>query len=86
MNMSYCKFENTNSDLLDCLNALNEMQSGAGEKLSDSELMAAKNLASTALEIVAMLTDHVGINFDDHKIGQHLDSAIYSLNDEANVL
>ena len=37
-NMSYCRFQNTYLDLLDCANNLND------KDLSDSEKMARKNL------------------------------------------
>ena len=38
-NMSYCRFHNTNIDLQDCLDTLNE-----GETLSKSEFLACKDM------------------------------------------
>jgi hypothetical protein len=43
-NMSYCRFENTYSDLEECLEAL---QNDGLENLSESELLFAKQLIET---------------------------------------
>jgi hypothetical protein len=51
-NMSYCRFQNTLSDLRDCLEALHNQ-----DKLSADEARAAKRLISVAREI-AEYTDH----------------------------
>ena len=51
-NMSYCKFQNTFSDLIDCASTLNENHySEVFENLSTSERAAAKNLIELATEI-----------------------------------
>jgi len=47
-NMSYCRFENTLNDLLDCKEALENVES----KLSSSEAIAAVDLIKTCEEIV----------------------------------
>lgn len=57
MNMSYCRFHNTDLALQDCLGELEEMQAGAGSKLSDAELRAAKGLAIDCMRFVELLLD-----------------------------
>tara|TARA_R110000787_G_scaffold204451_1_gene314950 strand:- start:1431 stop:1637 length:207 start_codon:yes stop_codon:yes gene_type:complete len=47
-NQSYCRFENTSKDLLDCLSAINN---GDAEDLSNYEISGLKNLLSYAKEI-----------------------------------
>ena len=48
-NMSYCRFENTLSDMRDCLNAL---ENGLDvEELSDYEISALRSFADTARQI-----------------------------------
>lgn len=47
-NMSYCRFENTLSDLLDCEEALEE----AGTELSESEERARRELIEACKRIV----------------------------------
>ena len=48
-NMSYCRFENTLTDMRDCLNAL---ENGLDvEELSDYEISALHNFADTARQI-----------------------------------
>ena len=51
-NMSYCRFQNTVSDLRDCLEALRDQ-----DTLSADEARAAKRLISVAHQI-ARYTDH----------------------------
>jgi hypothetical protein len=46
-NMSYCRFQNTLGDLIDCQNALFDY-----EKLSEEEYKAAKKLLSVCQNIV----------------------------------
>lgn len=41
-NMSYCRFQNTNNDLQDCLNTLED-----GEALSKEEFAACKDMFET---------------------------------------
>jgi hypothetical protein len=45
-NMSYCRFQNTYLDLLDCSNNLSD------KDLSDSEKMARKNLLELCKEMI----------------------------------
>ncbi len=42
-NMSYCRFHNTDLDLRDCIDALEEYSCGC-EEISDIEKVCAKNL------------------------------------------
>ena len=46
-NMSYCRFENTNNDLFDCLNALEN-----NDSLSESEFRKLKSLIGYCQEII----------------------------------
>lgn len=55
-NMSYCRFQNTSSDLRDCQRAIENLLRGEG-KLSARELDAAKTLALTCSQIVDRLTE-----------------------------
>ena len=50
-NMSYCRFENTLTDMRDCLNAL---ENGLDvEELSDYEISALQNFANVAESIAS---------------------------------
>lgn len=60
-NMSYCRFQNTVSDLRDCHEALSDLRVGDIEKLSEEELRAAKKLAIVCLRIVTDLADEAGL-------------------------
>ena len=50
-NMSYCRFQNTLSDLEDCFYTLDDI-GGNLEELSKQEKVAAQELISTCLRIV----------------------------------
>ena len=52
--MSYCRFENTVSDMNDCLNAIEDSEV---KNLSDYELRALKEFYELAQEIVDMEDD-----------------------------
>ena len=61
-NMSYCRFENTSNDLLDCLWDLEERidnngLSESGEKLSDYELRGLESIMDTIEQIQKMADD-----------------------------
>jgi hypothetical protein len=43
-NMSYCRFENTNNDLRDCVGAMEEAYNLADLDLSKTELSSLKNM------------------------------------------
>ncbi len=61
-NMSYCRFENTNSDLADCESALEDLINGEGSTLNEYELGAAKSLAERCERIVTMLKEFAESN------------------------
>lgn len=57
-NMSYVRFENTDSDLADCENKLQGMiEEGGHGKLSADELRAAKALVERCARIVQMIAE-----------------------------
>lgn len=59
-NMSYCRFENTFNDFMDCLEALEDMQSEDLDNLSASERRYAEQLACRAADYIDkfdLLTD-----------------------------
>lgn len=58
-NMSYCRFENTNTDLIDCEDALAAMMESHAkdDHLTDRELKAAKQLVVTCLRIIETLAE-----------------------------
>lgn len=59
-NMSYCRFQNTRGDLIDCAAALQELFHGESS-MSPEELEAAKAVIKTAIEIVKMVADEAPI-------------------------
>lgn len=56
-NMSYCRFQNTLHDLVDCEQAIEDLLAG-DEELSNEELAAAKQLVESCFNIVSMIADH----------------------------
>ena len=61
-NMSYCRFQNTAQDLQDCLDAMEELynldgENSDGEKLSESEYRAMKEIIELSVEIVNSYND-----------------------------
>ena len=54
MNMSYCKFQNTRTDLQDCTYTLDELLNDGTEEpdLSPEELQAMKNMIDIAGEFI----------------------------------
>ena len=56
-NMSYCRFENTLSDLRDCKYALQESENGEGDDLSQTEMRARKELIALCAKIAANFGD-----------------------------
>ena len=89
-NMSYCRFQNTASDLEDCKDALEEMIGDRTGKLSQEELHAAKRLVQTCLDIVRllddarMLSDRILIDIDDAGGVQHFENSYASIIEDAN--
>jgi hypothetical protein len=65
-NMSYCRFQNTLSDLADCHNALGEIFDADHGKLSEDELHAARRLIETCGEILQLVAEHgLGVDVDN---------------------
>jgi hypothetical protein len=52
-NMSYCRFENTYSDLADCVRALRN-----GEEISEDEMYYAKSMRSLCERFIEELDDY----------------------------
>jgi hypothetical protein len=61
-NMSYCRFENTVSDLGDCQLALEDLLMGDSNPLSDRELNKARELISTCADILALVQEQSGMD------------------------
>ena len=55
-NMSYCKFENTVSDMRDCIDTLDEIM-GNVDDLSESEARHAKRFITLCLRVAADFGD-----------------------------
>ncbi len=55
-NMSYCRFENTYSDLGDCVLALEGLACGE-EKISESELAYARKMRSLCDDFLSLLDE-----------------------------
>jgi len=68
-NMSYCKFQNTLSDLIDCRNTIEEMITGDEDEvltLSHEEARAAEHLAEQCFDILTLLCEYAGVELDQH--------------------
>ena len=61
-NMSYCRFENTNTDLGDCQIALEELLYEDSKPLSETEFKKARELIGTCADIVAMVLEYSGMD------------------------
>lgn len=87
-NMSYCRFRNTETDLDDCAEALEELLGGEAyddeeESLSEEELSAAISLVQTCFDIVSLVSDHMGIDVfseDADKFESEYDLALRQAN------
>ena len=53
-NMSYCRFRNTHSDLIDCIHALREMVENEKKDLSVSEELALQLLKADCATFVEL--------------------------------
>lgn len=85
-NMSYCRWENTLSDLLECQDALGALINGE-DKLSDSELAAAKRLVQACGEICRALEASSETIIEDPASAaadRDFDSILDKLNEEAS--
>lgn len=85
-NMSYCRFRNTDKDLSDCEDALQEMANDPGrEPLDGEELEAAKRLVTRCFMIAQLVmewTPHNGIDeiLDAPRTGKIIADAVDKLN------
>lgn len=61
-NMSYCRFRNTESDLRDCQDALEELLGGQARPLSSDELSAAKRLVERCADILRLVGESAGLD------------------------
>ena len=66
MNMSYCRFENTLNDMVDCLNAIKE--EGMDTLESRSEREAAEYLVSTAKRFIKAY-EEAASSAEDESVG-----------------
>ena len=64
-NMSYCRFENTVSDLNDCQYALEDLFSGDLKPLSQTEFNKAKELVGICASIMMIIQEHSGLDSED---------------------
>lgn len=84
-NMSYCRFQNTDHDLTDCADDLEQREQGAGEDangdpmepLSDREVHAAASLINSCRDIVERVMEERGLEtldeLTDDEIEKYLD-------------
>lgn len=80
-NMSYCRFENTASDLDDCADALEELLNTGIGRLSRSELAAAKRLAVMCTNVVQLFVDYGDADLEEVMEDEEVSARIL---DEAN--
>ena len=81
-NMSYCRFQNTSSDLEDCKDALDAVINEGIGKLSHEEVHAAKRLVQSCLYIVRLLADCR--NIDVYEGVREIENSYASIIDDAN--
>lgn len=77
-NMSYCRFQNTATDLDDCQSALEAMTNEPKRLLGREELAAAKRLVKSCLNIASIVAETVDLDVgdlldDEGKIDEALD-------------
>lgn len=66
-NMSYCRFRNTADDVVDCLRAVDEMDSEAYADLSKSERFALWDLMAFAKELLEHEAELLRIDADHYE-------------------
>lgn len=72
VNMSYCRFHNTQMDLEDCLDALRD-----NEEISKSEFMKCKQMFGSFIDF---LLDEGIIEDEDGELNERLDEFFESIN------
>lgn len=80
-NMSYCRFENTLRDLVDCHGALEELLTGESKPLSDSELRCAIALVEQCKETLSLIADEQALDLDNELDGLDVKDALTFAND-----
>ena len=73
-NMHYCRFQNTESDLLECLDALNDE-----EELSEDEYRACRRMLT---KVVEFLFDHEIADGECEKMMENLDEYLSTIPSE----
>jgi hypothetical protein len=81
-NMSYCRFQNTDKDLDDCKDALEELILNGSGALSKEELRAAQSLVATCIDIVMMVAEARHLDTEEFLDGD-TDKQIKAVLDEA---
>lgn len=80
MNMSYCRFQNTATDLRDCRGALQDMRDGnTDEPLSRDERDAAMHLVSICADILELIREQAGIEEEPELADRHIEQALDAL-------
>lgn len=77
-NMSYCRFQNTSRDLVDCRETLQGLIDGEERPLSREELAAAKRLVMCCSQIIGMMVEYSNADetdFQERDIDAALDMA-----------
>ncbi len=85
-NMSYCRFENTDRDLADCQEALEELVAADCEPLSSYELEAARRLVARCFDIVMIVAEAGAVPLNtplDEFEGESLIETLSSINSSA---
>jgi hypothetical protein len=72
--MSYCRFQNTTGDLIDCFNAMSGTDDyyQSRSDVSREELIALKNLVQVCKDIVELVeNDEIVLLHDGEKVNPH---------------
>lgn len=83
-NMSYCRFRNTESDLRDCQDALEELLGGQARPLSSDELSAAKRLVERCADILRLVGESAGLDVMSGEDDDEFDLRRDEILDQAN--
>lgn len=83
-NMSYCRFENTLADFLDCVNEFNDMINGESKPLKGSERKSALTLLKEAVELISSVAEYSNIELNDLLDDTKLETAFDNINEAAD--
>lgn len=81
-NMPYCRFQNTKTDLADCVDGLEELFTEA-EPLSARELEAARALVKKAIDLVRKVAEAANVAVDLDELEGKVDDCLNNANKEA---